>query len=50
MRQVSLNMGVLHLTTTSLSVINMDAQIKNETIAEITATAIKTIEQTVRES
>ena len=28
----------------------MDAQTKNEIIAEITATAVKTIEQTVRES
>ena len=28
----------------------MDAQIKNEIIAEITATAVKTIKQTVRES
>ena len=28
----------------------MDAETKNEIIAEITATAVKTIEQTVRES
>ena len=28
----------------------MDAQTKNEIISEITATAVKTIEQTVRES
>ena len=28
----------------------MDAQVKNEIIAEITITAVKTIEQTVQES
>ena len=65
MRQASLNMGLLQLAITSLSVlashsthrqtnsalqkINMDAQTKNEIIAEITA-MVKTIEQTVRES
>ena len=66
MRQASLNIGVLQLAITSLSVhasqntrrqsnsiqqiIKMDAQTKNEIISEITATAGKTIEQTVGES
>ena len=66
MRQASLNMGVLQLGITSLSVlashstyrqtnltsqiINIDAQTKKAIIAEITVTAVKTIEQTVRES
>ena len=66
MRQASLNMGLLQLAITSLSVlasysthrqtnsalqiINMDAQTKSEIIAEITTTVVKTIEQTVRES
>ena len=66
MRQASLNISMLQLAITSLSVlasrsthrqtnsasqiINMDAQTKNEIIAEITATAVKAIEQTIRES
>ena len=52
-------MGELQLAITSLSVlasqsaqrqqiINLDTQTKNEIVAEITATAVKTIEQTIR--
>ena len=65
MRQASVDIGVSQWIIISLSVlasnrkqqqtqilqtINMDIQTKNEIMAEITATAVKTIEQTVRES